>query len=141
MIIHIGQKRLMFKMIQSCGIHGIKLHAPYLFNANVSGETYDVMLNEVLDTYSDGMPLAGRRIFWFQQDGAPAHFAVITCEWLDSKVPGKWIRRRGPVEWSPGSPDVTPLDFFLCMGPFVIRCVHWPSASNWGTENLYSRGI
>ena len=27
--------------------------------------------------------------------------------------PGRWIGRRGPVEWPPRSPDLTPLDFWL----------------------------
>jgi len=26
---------------------------------------------------------------------------------------GKWIGRRGGIEWPPRSPDLTPLDFFL----------------------------
>jgi hypothetical protein len=82
-----------------------------LFNANVSEKTYVAMLNEVLQPYLDNMPLAMRQHFWFQQDGAPAYFALITCGWLDSKIPGKWIGQCGPVEWPPRSPDLTPLDF------------------------------
>ena len=34
-------------------------------------------------------------------------------EWLDNTFPGMWIGRRGPVEWPPRSPDLTPPDFFL----------------------------
>ena len=32
---------------------------------------------------------------------------------MNEKFPGKWIGRRGPIEWAPRSPDLTPLDFFL----------------------------
>ena len=32
---------------------------------------------------------------------------------LDEKLPGRWIGRRGPIEWPARSPDLTPLDFFF----------------------------
>ena len=32
---------------------------------------------------------------------------------MDVTFPNKWIGRRGPIEWPPRSPDITPLDFFL----------------------------
>ena len=31
----------------------------------------------------------------------------------DATFPLRWIGRRGPVEWPPRSPDLTPPDFFL----------------------------
>jgi hypothetical protein len=58
-----------------------------IFNANVSGETHDAMLNEVLEPHFDDTPLATHRRFWFQLIVAPARFALITREWLDSKTP------------------------------------------------------
>ena len=48
---------------------------------------------------------------WFQQDGAPPHFARQVREKLDSAVSGRWIGRRGAVEWPPRSPDLSPLDY------------------------------
>ena len=48
-----------------------------------------------------------------QQDGAPPHYATPVRKWLNDTFPGRWIGRRGPVEWAPRSPDLTPLDFFL----------------------------
>ena len=50
---------------------------------------------------------------WFQQDGALPHFANIVRNFLDSTFPGRWIGRRGSVDWPPRSPDLTPLDFFF----------------------------
>ena len=50
---------------------------------------------------------------YFQQDGAPAHYAVSVRKWLDEQFPDRWIDRRGFVEWPARSPDLTPLDFFL----------------------------
>ena len=35
------------------------------------------------------------------------------CELLDSEFPGKWIARRGAIEWPPRSLDLTPMHFFL----------------------------
>lgn len=49
----------------------------------------------------------------FQQDGAPPHFGVQVRNYLNFRFPGKWIGRRGPIEWPARSPDLTPLDFFL----------------------------
>ena len=51
--------------------------------------------------------------FWFQQDGAPAHTSDLAKNYLDSKKPGKWVGKRGPIPWPPRSPDLTPPDFFL----------------------------
>ena len=47
------------------------------------------------------------------QDGAPPHFALTVREWLDNHFPGRWLGRRGPLEWPARSPDLTPCDFFL----------------------------
>ena len=53
------------------------------------------------------------RRLWFQQDGAPAHYDRQVRQWLDQKFPGRWLGRRGPIEWPPRSCDLTPCDFFL----------------------------
>jgi hypothetical protein len=52
---------------------------------------------------------------YFQQDGAPPHYAFCVCvrEWLDMHFEGRWIRRCGPLEWPARSPDLSPPDFFL----------------------------
>ena len=50
---------------------------------------------------------------WFQQDGASPHYAVAVRNYLDATFPGRWIGRRGPIEWPARSPDLTPLDFYL----------------------------
>ena len=31
---------------------------------------------------------------------------------LDETFPGRWVGRGGPTAWPPGSPDLTPLEFF-----------------------------
>lgn len=50
---------------------------------------------------------------WFQQDGAPAHYAQQVRAELDNIYGNRWIGRGGPVQWPPRSPDLTKLDFFL----------------------------
>ena len=48
---------------------------------------------------------------YFQQDGAPAHFARNVRNYLDEVFSNKWIGRRGSIEWPARSPDLTPMDF------------------------------
>ena len=50
---------------------------------------------------------------WWQQDGAPPHYARVIRELLNDNFGEQWIGRGGPVEWPPRSPDLSPLDFFL----------------------------
>ena len=54
-----------------------------------------------------------RRDYVFQQNGAPPHYSNRIRYHLNRKRPGNWIRRGGPVEWPPQSPDLIPCDFFL----------------------------
>ncbi|CAH2017335.1 unnamed protein product [Acanthoscelides obtectus] len=49
-----------------------------------------------------------------QQDGAPPHYALRVRQYLDQTFPDRWIGRRGAIEWSPRSPDLSTLDFFMC---------------------------
>ena len=50
----------------------------------------------------------------FQQDGAPAHYALIVRAWLDQHFENKWIGRSGGhCDWPVRSPDLTPPDFFM----------------------------
>ena len=44
----------------------------------------------------------------------PPHFARRVKEFLDQRFPNEWIGRGGPIKWPPRSPDLTPLDFYLC---------------------------
>ena len=47
--------------------------------------------------------------FTFQQDGAPAHTAVMTQEWIGQHCPDM-IKKN---EWPPNSPDLNPLDYHV----------------------------
>ncbi|GFU82955.1 uncharacterized protein TNCV_4437381 [Trichonephila clavipes] len=50
---------------------------------------------------------------WFQQDGATCHTARATIDLLKDTFGDRLISRFGPVNWSPRSCDLTPLDYFL----------------------------
>ena len=49
---------------------------------------------------------------FFQQDGAPPHYALRVRSYLNEVFPQRWFGRRGSIEWPPRSPDLTPMDFF-----------------------------
>ena len=56
--------------------------------------------------------------FYFQQDGAPPHWALDVRAYLNAELPGRWIGRAAATDltvmkWPPRSPDLTPLDFYF----------------------------
>lgn len=63
--------------------------------------------------YEEDLPLQRAREFFYQHDGAPAHFEINVRRYLDEEFGERWIGRAGPVQWPARSPDLTPLDFFL----------------------------
>jgi len=50
---------------------------------------------------------------YFQQDGAPVHYARKVRDYLNQVFPDRWIGRRGPLEWAARSPDLTPCRTFF----------------------------
>jgi DDE superfamily endonuclease len=46
----------------------------------------------------------------FQQDGAPAHTARSTVQYLEERCPGRFLE---PNIWPPSSPDLNPCDYYL----------------------------
>lgn len=84
-----------------------------IFLDRLNGESYEEFLTETLPSLEEEIPLADLRGMYFQQDGAPAHYARRVRDLLDNKYPGRWIGRGGPRAWPPRSPDITPLDFYL----------------------------
>lgn len=105
------------------GILGNAIIGPLFIQENLTGELYLNLLEEVIDplitaSLENQLDAGGNRILQedlihFQQDGAPPHYFLPVRQWLTQNFPDRWIGRRGPVEWPPRSPDLTPLDFFL----------------------------
>jgi hypothetical protein len=50
----------------------------------------------------------------YKQGGASPHFHNEVRPYLDKRLRNLWIGRGGPMEWPPRSPDMTPMDSFLC---------------------------
>ena len=90
-----------------CGLSSQGLIGPHFFDGSVNSESYLNVLETVV------WPAVRRRGLTFQQDGAPAHYSLRVRQWLEKKFPGRWIGRRGPINWPPRSPDLTPCDYFL----------------------------
>lgn len=99
------------------GILGDHIIGPIFLDENLTGVLYLNLLQNVIHPQIEET-VANNRVEFenpviFQQDGAPPHFFRPVRDWLDQTYPGRWIGRRGPMEWPARSPDLTPLDFFL----------------------------
>lgn len=105
------------------GILGNAIIGPLFIEGNLTGNLYLNMLEEAIDPLitheletqvdAEGNSILQEDLLTFQQDGAPPHYFLPVRQWLNDRFPDKWIGRRGPIEWPPRSPDLTPLDFFL----------------------------
>lgn len=96
-----------------CGIIGGSIIGPYFFDGNLTGNQYAAFLENILPILLEEIPLGIRQTMWFQQDGCPAHYALIARQRIDATFGARWIGRGGPVAWPARSPDLTPLDFYL----------------------------
>ncbi|KAL3288976.1 hypothetical protein HHI36_003419 [Cryptolaemus montrouzieri] len=98
------------------GIYCDHLIGPFFIPGNLTGELYYQLLEEFIDPVIteiiENDPRYSENEVVFQQDGASPHFAQVRV-FSDDHFPGRWIGRRGPTEWPPRSPDLSPLDFFL----------------------------
>jgi hypothetical protein len=56
-----------------------------------------------------------RQNFWFQHDGTPMNCGEAIRQSLSPRLPGRWIRRRGPNSWAPRKTDVIPIYVGLCV--------------------------
>jgi hypothetical protein len=64
--------------------------------------------------------------FIFQQDGAPAHTARITQQWIELNCPD-FIKKD---EWPPNSPDLNPLDYHVWGAMLEKYRAHRPKPTN-----------
>lgn len=96
-----------------CGLVGGKLIGPYFYDGTLNGRRYLNFLTNELPRLLEDVSLDTREHMFFQQDGAPAHNAIIVRQKLNEMFPNRWIGTYGVVPWPARSPDLTPLDFFL----------------------------
>jgi len=96
-----------------CGVVGNRLIGPFVFDNNLTGNTYEAFLRHELPGLLDDIPLVIRSQMYFQHDGAPPHYTRRVREFLNESFPNRWLGRGGPVALLPRSPDLTPLDYYL----------------------------
>lgn len=76
----------------------------------MNGERYlQILTDKVQPHFSRGTGAT----WLFQQDGATPHYTLAARQFLDKQLNGRWIGRRGPIEWPARSPDLTTCDFWL----------------------------
>lgn len=72
---------------------------PLLFGGDsVTGVSYLKMLNQFFYKYIVGKGIVSKT--YFKQDRTPPHYVTDVREWLNKTFEGKWICRRGPIEWA-----------------------------------------
>lgn len=88
------------------------LFGPYIFPSTVTGDAYRAILTEMF--LPELLEKCGSlENVWFQQDGAPAHYANETLLLLGNIFQDRVVSRGLGHEWPPRSPDLTPCDFYL----------------------------
>ena len=100
-----------------CALSSTSIIGPIFIEGNVTAEKYKRILEDKFLPEIRRL----RRVhgYWFQQDGARPHRTAEVFESLmdtfGNRIIGLDIERHaeGGIEWSPFSPDITPLDYFL----------------------------
>ena len=93
-----------------CGIMHDKIIGPLFFaEKSITAQIY---LDNLTEYLSPQLEQYQPQVI-FQQDGAPPHWGLEVCQFLNETFPDRWIGRDGPIPWPPRSPDITPLNFFL----------------------------
>ena len=98
------------KILVWAGIFDNQIVGPFLLRGNVTADNYLHMLQTLVMPSLQRLPTLPE---FFQQDGAPPHYATTVRQFLDGAFPGCWIGRAGPITWPARSPDLTPCDYFL----------------------------
>lgn len=91
-----------------CAISRRRIIGPIFFHDTINAERYRTLLLEPFIRQLDDNE---RQFGYFQQDGATAHTAHATIEFLQRYFNNNRLISRN--RWPPRSPDLTPLDFFL----------------------------
>ncbi|KAJ4430164.1 hypothetical protein ANN_22374 [Periplaneta americana] len=83
----------------------------------LTGTRYQDFLINVLPTLLEYVPCQRRLQMWFMHDGTTAHFLCNVREHLTLTLQDRWVDRGGPTPWTARSPNLNPLDFWLCSVP------------------------
>lgn len=98
-----------------CAVSKQKVYGPFFFQEKtVRGTSYLDMVSEWLIPQVE----EDSNDYILVQDGAPPHWHLDVRDYLDERLPLRWIGRatddnESLMRWPPRSPDLTPCDFFL----------------------------
>ena len=85
----------------------------FMYDGNLNSKRYLEILQNVVETFLENLPLARAARSWCQMDGAPPHNARTVDTKLTSLFDDRWWENQGPFLWPVRSPDLTPLDFYI----------------------------
>ena len=74
-----------------CGVPGKSLIAPFVFDNNLTGNSYEASLRNEFPGFLVDVPLMIRRQMYFQHDGAPPHYTNRVRELLNELLPNRWL--------------------------------------------------
>jgi len=94
-----------------CAVLNDQLIGPFILEGRLTGEAYLRFLQEELPELLEDVPLNKRSHMYFKHDGAPPHSPREVRNFLNSRLPGRWIGRGGPHNWPARFPDLSPLDY------------------------------
>ena len=72
-----------------CGMFSKRLIGPFVFDNNLTGNTYEAFLRNELPGVFEDIPLMIRRQMYFQHDGAPPHYTNRVRELLNELFPNR----------------------------------------------------
>ena len=98
-------------MYVRCGVLGNRLIGPFVFDNNLTENTYEAFLRNELPRFLEALMIRSK--MYFQHDGAPPHYTRDVRDYLNESFPNRWLGRGGSVAWPPRSPDITLLDYYL----------------------------
>ena len=104
-----------FSINEWCGVTGDQLIGPYIFPECLTSENYPMFCNMNCQHFLEESSFQTRRQMCYQHDGAPPHFSQVIRQYLNLKFPNRCIGRGGKQNWPPRSPDMNPLDYYVCV--------------------------
>lgn len=102
-----GPKAMAWAMIINGTMSVYWFHQGVRLNAG----SYVEMLQNFVMPRLEEMP--GNELFWYQQDGAPAHSAGTSLEWIQQQFGPRVISRLTYIPWPAHSPDLVLNDYYL----------------------------
>ncbi|GBN13005.1 hypothetical protein AVEN_212692-1 [Araneus ventricosus] len=89
------------------------LIGPVFYEGTLTGQRYLELLQAVITDFVENLLLHQLRNVWFQHEGVAPHKISNVKQYLIETFQNHVIGYGDFVEWTPHSPDLTPLDFFL----------------------------